>query len=80
MHWTDLANERIDRASLDALSSKERKRYEALWELFHAEVTYITDHLLVLKEVICRLFLLPVINIPFIKLYVMLPNAFFLTK
>jgi len=51
MHWTDLASEKIDRASLDALSSKERKRYEALWELFHAEVTYITDHLLVLKEV-----------------------------
>ena len=53
MHWTDLANEKVDKATLDALSSKDKKRYEALWELFHAEVRYITDHLLVLKEVIC---------------------------
>ena len=52
MHWTDLASEKIDQATLDALPSKDRKRYEALWELFHAEVRYITDHLLVLKEVL----------------------------
>ena len=52
MHWTDLAREKIHQFTLDALSSKERKRCEALWELFHAEVTYITDHLLVLKEVL----------------------------
>ena len=49
-HWTDLSTEKFGKNSLESLASKERKRFEAVWELFHAEVTYITDHLLVLKE------------------------------
>lgn len=54
MHWTDLSTEKFDQAALNALPTKERKRFEAVWELFHTEVTYITDHLLVLKEVISK--------------------------
>ena len=49
-HWTDLSTGKFGKNSLESLASKERKRFEAVWELFHAEVTYITDHLLVLKE------------------------------
>ena len=52
LHWTDLSGNILDEAAVNALPTKERKRHEAVWELFHAEVTYITDHLLVLKEVI----------------------------
>ncbi|XP_065059164.1 pleckstrin homology domain-containing family G member 7-like isoform X3 [Rhopilema esculentum] len=51
LHWTDLSGNILDEAAVNALPTKERKRFEAVWELFHAEVTYITDHLLVLKEV-----------------------------
>ena len=33
------------------LTDKETRRREAVWELFHSEVVYLTAHLLVLKEV-----------------------------
>ena len=37
--------------NLADLPPGERKRYEALWELFYAEVVYLVDHLLVLQNV-----------------------------
>ena len=51
VHWTDLVKSKFGENALNSLTDKERKRFEALWELFHAEVVYIIDHLLVLKEV-----------------------------
>ena len=33
------------------LSAHESTRFEALWELFYAEVTYLVDNLLVLQDV-----------------------------
>jgi hypothetical protein len=36
-----------------SLPESEMKRREAVWELFHSEVVYLTAHLLVLKEVCC---------------------------
>ena len=38
-------------SGVSTISDQETKRREALWELFHSEVVYLTDHLLVLKEV-----------------------------
>ena len=35
----------------ETISDMETKRCEAVWELFHAEVTYLTSRLLVLREV-----------------------------
>lgn len=36
------------------ISEQERDRYEALWELFYAEVCYLVDHLLVLQNVFVK--------------------------
>ena len=33
------------------LSHEHHKRYEALWELFYAEVVYLVDNLVVLRDV-----------------------------
>lgn len=38
-------------AHSNCLPEEEMKRREAVWELFHSEVVYLTAHLLVLKEV-----------------------------
>jgi len=56
-HWTQLipnskgSNRRPLSDGFNNLSSHETKRREALWELFHSEVVYLIDHLLVLSEV-----------------------------
>merc|ERR1712048_1186747 len=36
---------------LEDLDPSERRRFEALWELFHAEVTYLINHLIVMRNV-----------------------------
>eukprot|EP00794_Sanderia_malayensis_P007448 gene7448-8270_t len=51
LHWTDVFKSKFGDSSLKSISEKECKRFEALWELFYAEVVYIIDHLTVLKEV-----------------------------
>ncbi|XP_031570861.1 uncharacterized protein LOC116305153 isoform X2 [Actinia tenebrosa] len=56
-HWTQLipsprgTPRRPLSEGFSSLSSQETKRREALWELFHSEVVYLIDHLLVLNEV-----------------------------
>ncbi|KAK3699899.1 hypothetical protein QZH41_016568, partial [Actinostola sp. cb2023] len=56
-HWTQLIpspqepNQRPLSDGFSNLTSHETKRREALWEIFHSEVVYLIDHLLVLSEV-----------------------------
>lgn len=45
---TDSETEMIKQAKL---SKAESTRFEALWELFYAELTYLADNLLVLQDV-----------------------------
>jgi hypothetical protein len=42
---------RLSQVNNVSLPESEMKRREAVWELFHSEVVYLTAHLLVLKEV-----------------------------
>lgn len=42
---------RLSQVNNISLPESEMKRREAVWELFHSEVVYLTAHLLVLKEV-----------------------------
>ncbi|CAB3986249.1 rho guanine nucleotide exchange factor 26-like isoform X1, partial [Paramuricea clavata] len=57
-HWTHLMSvtdetgksRRLSQANNVSLPESEMKRREAVWELFHSEVVYLTAHLLVLKE------------------------------
>ena len=42
---------RLSQVNNATLPEAEMKRREAVWELFHSEVVYLTAHLLVLKEV-----------------------------
>lgn len=51
LHWTDLIAS-SDKSPTDIdLPDQERKRREAVWELFKAECVYLIDHLMVLKHV-----------------------------
>ncbi|EDO49694.1 predicted protein [Nematostella vectensis] len=55
-HWTQFmsspqGNRRPLSDGASGLSDQENKRREALWELFHSEVVYLMDHVLVLREV-----------------------------
>ncbi|XP_078678787.1 uncharacterized protein LOC144914610 isoform X1 [Branchiostoma floridae x Branchiostoma belcheri] len=50
-HWTDLmATSELGLPSLP-LTEMEKKRREAVWELFTSECVYLLDHLLILKYV-----------------------------
>ena len=57
-HWTHLMSvtdetgksRRLSQVDNISLPESEMKRREAVWELFHSEVVYLTAHLLVLKE------------------------------
>lgn len=50
-HWSDLiARTENDEKPLK-LSDSERKRREAIWELFTSECVFLIDHLMVLKHV-----------------------------
>ncbi|XP_028400592.1 rho guanine nucleotide exchange factor 11-like [Dendronephthya gigantea] len=57
-HWTHLMSvtdesgksRRLSQVDNICLPESEMKRREAVWELFHSEVVYLTKHLLVLKE------------------------------
>lgn len=53
-HWVDLLADPEDENTLNAVRSlpeTERKRREALWELFKSECVFLIDHLMVLKHV-----------------------------
>ena len=53
VHWTDLVNcgKDTDSETLENLPEIERKRREAVWELFRSETVFLVDYLMVLKHV-----------------------------
>lgn len=51
MHWTDLVDQGSSKAKRLDISETERKRREAVWELFRSECVFLIDHLMVLKHV-----------------------------
>ena len=52
VHWSDLiASTDTERDWLNLVSENERKRREAVWELFKSECVFLIDHLMVLKHV-----------------------------
>jgi len=50
-HWSTLIK---TKDTPQEMSDSERRRFEALWELFYAEITYLIDHLLVLQNVFAK--------------------------
>ena len=52
-HWIDLGVSQSDDVSAEIadVSETERKRREAVWELFRSECVFLIDHLMVLKHV-----------------------------
>jgi len=51
-HWIDLGVSQSDvGAEIADVSETERKRREAVWELFRSECVFLMDHLMVLKHV-----------------------------
>jgi len=51
-HWIDLGVSQSDvSAEIADVSETERKRREAVWELFRSECVFLIDHLMVLKHV-----------------------------
>jgi len=52
-HWIDLGASQSDAVSAEIadVSETERKRREAVWELFRSECVFLIDHLMVLKHV-----------------------------
>ena len=53
MHWSTLnkLDENVNSVETEEIMRKEKLRFEALWELFYAEITYLIDHILVLQNV-----------------------------
>ena len=47
VHWMDL----LSNSAGGVLRENERKRLEAVWELFQSETVFLIDHLMVLKHV-----------------------------
>jgi len=56
-HWADLLST-SETDEIQALTETERKRREAVWELFQSECVFLIDHLMVLKHVSSFLLLL----------------------
>jgi hypothetical protein len=53
-HWVNLLADPDDENTKNAIRSlteTERKRREAVWELFNSECVFLIDHLMVLKHV-----------------------------
>ena len=51
LHWSDLIASSDKQTDQLCLSETERKRREAVWELFKSECVFLIDHLMVLKHV-----------------------------
>jgi len=49
-HWADLFSV-TEQDDIQSLTETERKRREAVWELFQSECVFLIDHLMVLKHV-----------------------------
>ena len=49
-HWADLLS-MTEQDDIQSLTETERKRREAVWELFQSECVFLIDHLMVLKHV-----------------------------
>ena len=54
VHWMDLMSSSPGADSVSVLTENERKRLEAVWELFQSETVFLIDHLMVLKHVRIR--------------------------
>ncbi|XP_069141397.1 uncharacterized protein [Argopecten irradians] len=50
LHWSDLIASSDKQTEQMCLSETERKRREAVWELFKSECVFLIDHLMVLKH------------------------------
>lgn len=50
VHWTDLIAQTENNTKPIKISETERKRREAVWELFTCECNFLIDHLMVLKH------------------------------
>ncbi|KAK3595624.1 hypothetical protein CHS0354_009588 [Potamilus streckersoni] len=53
LHWSDLiacSDKQPPNGKLLDIPEKERKRREAVWELFKSELVYLIDHLMVIKH------------------------------
>ncbi|CAG5124559.1 unnamed protein product, partial [Candidula unifasciata] len=53
LHWSDLiaSSDKQQNSQTANISDTERKRREAVWELFKSECVFLIDHLMVLKHV-----------------------------
>ena len=56
VHWSELIASKDKETtsstnSLEGITENERKRREAVWELFKSECVFLIDHLMVLKHV-----------------------------
>lgn len=54
LHWSDLIASSDKQTEAVKLPEVERKRREAVWELFKSECVFLIDHLMVLKHVRTR--------------------------
>ncbi|XP_059179497.1 uncharacterized protein LOC131958456 [Physella acuta] len=52
LHWSDLiaSTDKQQNSQLTSITDTERKRREAVWELFKSECVFLIDHLMVLKH------------------------------
>jgi len=48
-HWSDVISENASNS--DVICASERRRRDAVWELFTSECVFLLDHLLALKHV-----------------------------
>ena len=52
MHWSELiASKENVQEPMAQVSNEEKKRREAVWEVFQSECVFLVDHLMVLKHV-----------------------------
>ena len=50
-HWTEFLSATEPQMTPETVSGSERKRREAVWELFTSQCVFLFDHLMVLKHV-----------------------------
>lgn len=53
-HWTEVVSATEANTTTEPVSGSERKRREAVWELFTSQCVFLFDHLMVLKHVSLR--------------------------
>jgi len=50
-HWSEVVSQTEAKTTSESVSGSERKRREAVWELFTSQCVFLFDHLMVLKHV-----------------------------